>query len=108
MIRLTTTGSRAWGRCPAPASTTSEPPVSSAIRVLRAAGWQRSSSPNTVTTGQRTRRSTSSAKPGGGVGSARWQAMFTSGPLSSIHSTTSSSCRVECGSGSSCPAKKAA
>ena len=62
--RLTFTGSRAWGRWPAPSSTSNSPPVSSATRWLRAGGWHMSWSPLITSTGQRTRRQTSAAGSG--------------------------------------------
>ena len=53
--RLTVTGSRAWGRWPAPSSTTSSPPVSSATRRPRSSGWHRSSLPWMTSIGHSTR-----------------------------------------------------
>ena len=58
---LTFTGSRAVGAWPDPSSTTSSPPVSSAMRYPRSSGVMRSWSPWIASTGQRTPPTSASA-----------------------------------------------
>ncbi len=106
---LTTTGSRACGRCPAPSSSSRSPPVSSATRSPRAHGWQRSSLPVDGQHGAADprRRASVSSRLTDDSGPSSCSSIV-SAPISIAQPTQSSRCLVECGSGSSSPKKNSA
>ena len=97
--RLSLTGSRAFGRWPAPSSVTSAPPVASASASPCVSGRTRSRSPWMTSIGHRTRshiaREVLVARPGRGP---RVVSASVSGVVSSAQPTQSSICLVECGS----------
>jgi hypothetical protein len=84
---------------PAPSMAISGAPVSSASRSARAWGWQRSSSPWTISSGARTRRQISSTSSLESAKGASTAANITSALVSKAQPTQSSICLVECGSG---------
>jgi hypothetical protein len=95
--RFTLTGSRMCGAWPEPSSTTSSPPVCSAIAAPRVTDVIASPSPWITSTGQRTRLESSCASSG--VNPAlSWVAIIVSAPVSSPQPTASSIGFVECGS----------
>ena len=107
--RLTTTGSRACGRWPAPSSATNLPPVSSANRSDRSCGWHMSAVPCTANTGHSMRPSNASAAALSGTQSGACSAMIMESRSTSMaHPTQSSHCLVECGSTSSWSKKNSA
>jgi hypothetical protein len=99
MSRLTSTGHRVCGRCPAPSSTTSRAPVSSATLCICSCGRHRSAPGRITRTGHRTDLSSASA-------SARLATHISASTLTIIASPVvcnaqpiaSSRCLLECGS----------
>ena len=98
---LTTTGCRAWTRCPPPSIISASPPVSSASRSARPGGMSRSAVPAIASTGQLIERH-SSARSSTVIGTSEHEesssCSIVSASVSSPHSTMSSYTLVECGS----------